>query len=124
MKKKIIIGSLSAVFMLLMLPSVSAVEFNTVVETNKSQILEQIKNIDINEFKEKFQNINKLELRQRIFKELQEHKHQFAIDSEPPGYILYNVITFILEMIVWFISKIMAIPELLYFLFYPLTIEP
>ena len=57
MKKKIIIGSLLTVIILMILPSVSAVEFNTAVESNKAQILEQIKNIDFRELKEKLKNI-------------------------------------------------------------------
>ena len=49
MKTKIVIGCIAAVFLLMMLPSVSAVEFNTTVESNRSQILEQIRSMDINE---------------------------------------------------------------------------
>jgi len=57
-KTKIVVGSLLAVFLLMMLPSVPAVEFNTVVETNKSNLLEEIQNIDIDELKEKLKNPN------------------------------------------------------------------
>ena len=46
MNKRIVIGSLLAVFMLVMLPSISAIEFNTVVETNKSRFLEELEKID------------------------------------------------------------------------------
>jgi hypothetical protein len=46
MKKKIIIGSIFTVLTLMILPLVSAVEYNTAVESMKQQIAEQIKNID------------------------------------------------------------------------------
>lgn len=50
MKKKIIIGSLLSVLMLIMLPSVSSLQFNTVSETSKSFLFEKIKDMDIKEF--------------------------------------------------------------------------
>ena len=53
MNKKIIIGSLLAVFMMLMVPSIPAVQFNTVKEANESQLFEKIYNIDFKELKEK-----------------------------------------------------------------------
>jgi len=49
MKIKIIFGSLLAVFLLSMLPSISAVEFNSAVEANESRIIEDIQSIDISE---------------------------------------------------------------------------
>lgn len=51
MRKKIIIGSLLVTLIMMLLPSVPAVEFNTAEETYKSHILEQIKNMDIEELK-------------------------------------------------------------------------
>ena len=41
-KKKIVIGSLLTVFLLLMLPSVSAMQFNTTEETRKSYPFEKM----------------------------------------------------------------------------------
>ena len=46
MKTKIVFGSLLAVFLLVILPSVPAVEFNIAIETNKSQFLKYIRNMD------------------------------------------------------------------------------
>ena len=58
MKKKIIFGSLLAVFLMMMLPSVPAVEYNTTVEANESRILDELQNIDLEELKAKIQSID------------------------------------------------------------------
>jgi len=56
MRKKIIIGSLLAVFLMMMLPTVSAIESDAVKETMKSQYPNIIPDIDIEELKLKYQN--------------------------------------------------------------------
>ena len=56
MKKRIIIGSLLAVFLMMMLPTACAVEFNAAWETMKSQHPIIIPDIDIEELKLKYQN--------------------------------------------------------------------
>ena len=60
MKRKIIFGSLLAVFLMMMLPSVPAVEYNTTVEANESRILDELKvkiqSIDIKSFKEELKD--------------------------------------------------------------------
>lgn len=56
MKKKIIIGSLLAVFIMMMLPSASAVESSTIEETLKSQQPIVNPDIDIGELKLKYQD--------------------------------------------------------------------
>jgi len=56
MKMKILFGSLLAVFLMMMLPTVSAVDYNTVKETMKSQYPIIIPDIDIEELKLKYQN--------------------------------------------------------------------
>ena len=63
MKTKIMIGSCLAVCILMLVPLVPAVEYNTTVETNKSTLFEKIKNLDINgldieELKEKSKSNN------------------------------------------------------------------
>ena len=50
MKTKIVLGSLFSVFMLLLIPSISAVEMNTVIDVKKSEFLESFQ--DIGEFKD------------------------------------------------------------------------
>ena len=56
MRKKIIIGSLLAVFLMVMLPSAYAVESNIVKETMKSQYPIIIPELDIEELKLKYPN--------------------------------------------------------------------
>ena len=63
MRKKIIIGSLFVALIMMLLPSVPAVEFNTAEETYKSHILEQIKNMDIEELKAQLQDMDIEELK-------------------------------------------------------------
>jgi len=58
MKSKIIFGSLLAVFLMMMLPSVPAVEYNTTVEANESRILNELRNVDLEELKLNIQNID------------------------------------------------------------------
>ena len=58
MKRKIIFGSLLAVFLLSMLPSVPAVEFNAAVEANELRIIENIQAIDISELRKEIKNID------------------------------------------------------------------
>ncbi len=56
MKRRIIIGSLLAVFFMIMLPTACAVEFNALKETMKSQHPIIMPDIDIEELKLKYQN--------------------------------------------------------------------
>ena len=56
MKKKILFGSLLAVFLMMMLPTACAVESNTVKETMESQYPIIIPDIDIEELKEKYKD--------------------------------------------------------------------
>ena len=55
MKIKIVIGCILAVCILLMVQSISAVQYATVVETNRSQILQQLKSMNVNQLREKFE---------------------------------------------------------------------
>jgi hypothetical protein len=55
MSKKIIIGSLSVVFLIIIVPSISAIEFNVIVENHTSSLYEKIQSTDI---KEGRRNIN------------------------------------------------------------------
>jgi len=46
MNKKILFGSILSVFLVLMLPSISAVEYKTAVEEQKTRLLENLQKID------------------------------------------------------------------------------
>ena len=48
MRKKIIIGCLLSTFLILMIPSIPAIEYNNVLEDNKNKIMDVIENIDKN----------------------------------------------------------------------------
>ena len=46
MNKKILFGSILSVFLIMMLPSISAVEFKTAEEEQKTQLIENLQKID------------------------------------------------------------------------------
>ena len=73
MKRKIIFGSLLAVFLLSMLPSVPAVEFNAAVEANELRIIENIQAIDISELRKEIKNIDVNDLFGEVKDELKEN---------------------------------------------------
>ena len=94
MKTKIAIGSLLAVLMLMMIPSISAVEFNIAAEPYKSKI-DMLKNKI--QFNEEFKNFNI-------------DKIQDIIDNWEPGerllvifllflWILYFILTWLKEIV-------------------------
>ena len=84
MKKTIVFGSLLACFLMLMIPTVSAVEYQTVVDANESYFMQEIQNrnleidllkdklkdIDIKEVKQAIRNINIEELKEKILIEI------------------------------------------------------
>ena len=47
MNKRILLGVILSVFLVLMLPSISAVEYKTAVEEQKTQLIEKLQKIDI-----------------------------------------------------------------------------
>ena len=96
MKKKIIFGSLLAVFLLFMLPSVPAVEFNAAVEANESRIIEHIQAIDISELRKEIKNIDVTGLFGEIKDELKEN------DIQPQ---CFTIIMSIIKMILRIIGK-------------------
>jgi len=56
MRTKIIIGSLLAVLILMILPSIPAVEFDVVKKANESRLPNILKNADVQELKEKLKD--------------------------------------------------------------------
>jgi len=119
MKKKIIFGSLLAVFLMMMLPAVPAVEYNTAIEVNESRLFEEIQNMNIDELKEKILNMNVED------EELKEFQKQLNDDSASPQCIrlalrLICMLLHIFVKILLLPLKIMLI--LLKILFLPLKI--
>jgi hypothetical protein len=98
MKKKVIFGSLLAVFLMMMLPSVPAVEYNTAVEANESRILDELQNIDLDELKVKIQSIDIKSLKEDL-------KDDPAVPLCFPigGIIFYTLIALILLRILFYV---------------------
>ena len=59
-KKGVIFGTMLACFLILMVSNVSAVEYKTVVDTNKSKLMQEFqeRNIDIDGLRESIENLN------------------------------------------------------------------
>ena len=68
MYRKIVFGSLLACFLMLMIPTVSAVEYQTVVDANESYLMQELqdKDLDLAALKDKLKNMNVRELREVI----------------------------------------------------------
>ena len=85
MNKKIIFGSLLSVFIIFILPSVPAVEYNATLESNEPGVINEIKYKDIKDFEERFKNIDHEELKERIknsdLRELKEKIQNIDINS-------------------------------------------
>ena len=73
MKKKVLVGgSIFSVFILMMLPSVSAIEFNTILEKRKAIFSDKIDNL--NNFIEKIKGVSSLRTKQNFRIEINELK--------------------------------------------------
>jgi len=73
--KKIIFGSIFAIFILLMSPSIPAIESNSISDKNELKVIQKIKDIEmnINDLKEQLKNVEHIELNEKInIKELKE----------------------------------------------------
>jgi len=66
MKKKIIFASVLSVFILMLLPSIPAVEYDVAIKANETSFIDRIQNINMAEFKEKIQNMDIHEFREKI----------------------------------------------------------
>jgi len=66
MKKKIIFGSILSVFILMLLPSIPAVEYDVAVKANERSLIYELQGIDVTDFKERIQKINIYELREEL----------------------------------------------------------
>ena len=63
MKRGIIIGCLFSVLLLMLVPTIPAIEFNSIVNENKLSLIEKIQNIDFNNLRKKIEGgIGLLEL--------------------------------------------------------------
>ena len=62
MIKKIIFGCMLSTFILLMIPTISAIEYNNVIDENKLNIINEIETLDFEDFIDELRNINKKQL--------------------------------------------------------------
>jgi len=104
MKRKILFGSLLAVFLLSMLPLVTAVEFHAAEEANELLIIENIQAIDISELRKEIKNIDVNDL----FGEVKDESKENAI--QPQCFIIIMlIIKMVLRIIVKTIGLIFSI---------------
>jgi len=113
MKIKIVIGCIAAVCLLLIIPSIPAVDITNATEINRTQIFQDVKTIDYQELKRKLQTIDKKELRQKIVETISKHKDEISLNQGLMGFILMNLIAYILNFIFVIIWWILAIPQIL-----------
>lgn len=84
MKKKIIFLSVIAIFSIAFLPSVSAIEFNELVNVNKSSIVDEFKNDNLRILFQKF----KLNIDEKIDSQIIDFLGAFGILSAAIGVII------------------------------------
>ena len=66
MKKTIVFGSMLACFLMLVVPSIPAVEYRSAMEVNEAYIMEKIKNLDVSNFEKKISNVNPETLMEKL----------------------------------------------------------
>ena len=108
MKTKIVIGCILTVCILMMVPSISAVQYTTVVETNRSQILQQLQSMTVNQLREKFEI-----LKEKI--KSQGNKGKISQTNLFPDYNFLSAIILVMTFIIYTITHPTAI--LFYILF-------
>ncbi len=118
MKRITLIGiSIVAVFVLLMTPSISAVQYNTAVESNKAQILEQMRSMNIDELREKIKNVDIQELKEKIKNidgnEKKQLLQSFIKSSDSKSGTFDDIIYKILVIFLFFCYLVLNLPIML-----------
>jgi len=108
MKTKIVVVSLFVIFLLMLVPSISAVEFNTVIESNKSSFFEKL-GVSNKELKEK--------LKTRDIEKLRDELKEMNSNSFGFGNILFKLIELFAQVIAYF-SIFGILPAIFSFIFY------
>lgn len=106
MEKKIIIGSIISTFIILMIPSISAIEYTNVVDESKSNFYSQLGLNDLKDIPDKFSNNKGKEFISNflmIFKDIiGKYNNDFSDDLEQPlffpilGIVFYGLIAIII----------------------------
>ena len=66
MKQKIIVVSILSVFILMVLPSIPAVEYDVAIKANESNLIDELQGIDVTDLKERIQKINIYKSREEL----------------------------------------------------------
>ena len=105
MKTKLIIGSLLTLIILVVVPSIPAIEFNIAVETNTMQLQKEMKNEQI------FSTNTKKELT----RQLNNYISQQHLQDQPFVALFWHIVQFVNKMItVCIIQPIQAIVIIMY----------
>lgn len=84
MRKTIIVGSLVCVCVLVMLPSVPAVNYTAIVNENKAQVLKEFRGMSRDELKEKIKSIDWSQIKQSV-----------ALKENTRIYLIYSILLFL-----------------------------
>ncbi|MCX6666070.1 MAG: hypothetical protein NT038_08465 [Euryarchaeota archaeon] len=66
MKRTILLGSLFVISLLLIIPSIPAVQYKTVMDTNTSKLIEGIKTLDFDVLEQKLKSINNPKIQEKL----------------------------------------------------------
>ena len=124
MIKKIIFWCMLSTFILLMIPSISAIEYNNVIDENKLNIINVIETLDFEDFIDELRNINKKQLSNDFLNGIKNVINglntKFLNDPEQPlffpilGIIFYGLIAIIILSVLFSIfSSIFTVIKLI-----------
>jgi hypothetical protein len=111
MKIKILVGTALTIFLMMMVPAIPAIEYDTATEVEEKIFLEEIQNIDYDELKEMILNadIDYKEL-QQIFNENGGKPTFILLPLKWLAYILLKVMMLPLELVLKILVKILVLP--------------
>ena len=66
MKQKIMVVSIISVFILMVLPSIPAVEYDVTIKANESNLIDELQGLDVTDLKERIQKINIYKSREEL----------------------------------------------------------
>lgn len=100
MRKTILFGSLIACFLMLMVPNVSAIEYQTVEDAFETQLLEKIQYINYDDLREQIKEINSKDVLETITEKL--------VDDNPQPGIIITLLFIVIAIIATILATISA----------------
>ena len=101
MKTRLIIGAIFIGFLLMLVPSIPAVEYKTTVDTNTSQFIAKLKSIDVDALEQKFKSIGNPILQEKLKTvDVNELKQELATGHPIDVKYLICIINLILSLII------------------------